>query len=148
MEILDLEMTHFGKFHHKKLAFHSGLNVIYGENEAGKSTIQAQGGIPVRIFSLCLPLRQLRARDAVPSDERAAPCARYATLTDALAFGSPWNVLHILVRNPLQLPGFLRSTLLTVDLGLLRHRALNPAVSRISSSRSSPRKSTRTHSIR
>ncbi len=41
MEILDLELTHFGKFHHKNITFHSGLNVIYGENEAGKSTIHA-----------------------------------------------------------------------------------------------------------
>lgn len=41
MEILDLELTHFGKFHHKKMTFHPGINVIYGENEAGKSTIHA-----------------------------------------------------------------------------------------------------------
>ncbi len=41
MTILELELAHFGKFHHKKIKFSRGLNVIYGKNEAGKSTIHA-----------------------------------------------------------------------------------------------------------
>ena len=41
MTILDIELVHFGKFHHKKIKFSQGLNVVYGNNEAGKSTIHA-----------------------------------------------------------------------------------------------------------
>ncbi len=41
MIILDIELVHFGKFHNKKITFSQGLNVIYGKNEAGKSTIHA-----------------------------------------------------------------------------------------------------------
>lgn len=41
MIILDLELVHFGKFHNKKISFSHGLNVVYGKNEAGKSTIHA-----------------------------------------------------------------------------------------------------------
>lgn len=41
MTILDIELVHFGKFHHKKIKFTQGLNVVYGSNEAGKSTIHA-----------------------------------------------------------------------------------------------------------
>ena len=41
MNITKLELTHFGKFHLKTIEFTSGLNVVYGKNEAGKSTIHA-----------------------------------------------------------------------------------------------------------
>ena len=39
MKLLDLHITGFGKFHQKSMEFHDGLNVIYGKNEAGKSTL-------------------------------------------------------------------------------------------------------------
>lgn len=41
MNITKLELTHFGKFHLKTITFTSGLNIVYGRNEAGKSTIHA-----------------------------------------------------------------------------------------------------------
>lgn len=41
MNITKLELTHFGKFHLKTITFTSGLNIVYGKNEAGKSTIHA-----------------------------------------------------------------------------------------------------------
>lgn len=41
MEILEIQMKHFGKFTCQNMSFHSGVNVIYGENETGKSTMHA-----------------------------------------------------------------------------------------------------------
>lgn len=41
MEILDIQMKHFGRFTDQTMRFHSGMNVIYGENETGKSTMHA-----------------------------------------------------------------------------------------------------------
>lgn len=39
MIIKDIQLTNFGKFNHKSMSLESGLNIIYGENEAGKTTI-------------------------------------------------------------------------------------------------------------
>jgi uncharacterized protein YhaN len=39
MKILDIYINGFGKFHGRNLTFRNGLNIVYGKNEAGKSTI-------------------------------------------------------------------------------------------------------------
>lgn len=39
MKILDIYINGFGKFHGRNLTFHDGINIVYGKNEAGKSTI-------------------------------------------------------------------------------------------------------------
>ncbi|NBI05835.1 ATP-binding protein [Senegalia massiliensis] len=39
MNISELNILSFGKFNNKKIILKPGLNIIYGENEAGKSTI-------------------------------------------------------------------------------------------------------------
>ncbi|HJB19027.1 MAG TPA: AAA family ATPase [Candidatus Bariatricus faecipullorum] len=41
MNIRELNLKHFGKFKNRKLEFSDGLNLIYGENEAGKSTVHS-----------------------------------------------------------------------------------------------------------
>ena len=41
MVILEVKITNFGKLHNVNLSFEDGMNVIYGDNEAGKSTIHA-----------------------------------------------------------------------------------------------------------
>lgn len=41
MKIMGLFPEYFGKFQKKEVRFSDGLNVIYGENEAGKSTLAA-----------------------------------------------------------------------------------------------------------
>jgi len=39
MILKELNMVSFGKFKNKVISFHEGLNVVYGENESGKTTI-------------------------------------------------------------------------------------------------------------
>jgi len=39
MRFLDLYISGFGKFHNTSVSFEDGINVVYGRNEAGKSTI-------------------------------------------------------------------------------------------------------------
>lgn len=41
MRILELEINHFGKFHNERISFHDGVNLIYGVNEMGKTTLHA-----------------------------------------------------------------------------------------------------------
>ena len=39
MRILELEIINFGKFNHETVTFHDGMNLIYGENEMGETTL-------------------------------------------------------------------------------------------------------------
>lgn len=39
MKLLELHIQGFGKFHDRTFSFQDGVNVVYGKNEAGKSTI-------------------------------------------------------------------------------------------------------------
>lgn len=39
MRLLDLHIDGFGKFHDRSVTFEDGLNIVYGKNEAGKSTL-------------------------------------------------------------------------------------------------------------
>ena len=39
MRILELHIDGFGKFHDLSVSFDKDLNVVYGKNEAGKSTL-------------------------------------------------------------------------------------------------------------
>ena len=39
MRLLDLHIDGFGKFHDRSVSFEDGLNLVYGKNEAGKSTL-------------------------------------------------------------------------------------------------------------
>ena len=41
MEILEIRMDHFGKFNGQSMTFLPGVNIIYGDNETGKSTMRA-----------------------------------------------------------------------------------------------------------
>lgn len=41
MKFLDLHINGFGKFNNCSIAFQDGLNVVYGKNEAGKSTLHS-----------------------------------------------------------------------------------------------------------
>ena len=41
MRILELEIIKYGKFNHETVTFHDGMNLIYGENEMGKTTLHS-----------------------------------------------------------------------------------------------------------
>ncbi len=41
MRLKELRLNDFGKFHNKSILLKDGINLIYGENEAGKSTIHS-----------------------------------------------------------------------------------------------------------
>lgn len=58
MIIKQLTIKNFGKFHQKQIAFSPGLNLIYGENESGKSTLHTF------IQGIFFGIRKMRGRAA------------------------------------------------------------------------------------
>lgn len=61
MNIQKLKVGHFGKLKNVEIEFKKGLNVIYGKNEAGKSTLQAF--IKAMFYGMGSGKREIRAND-------------------------------------------------------------------------------------
>lgn len=68
IKIIELKLIKFGKFENFSIKASDGLNVIYGENEAGKSTIQ----LFVKAMLYGFPSRR-RAGESIKERERALP---------------------------------------------------------------------------
>lgn len=66
--IEELQLIKFGKFDGFKINFESGLNLIYGKNEAGKSTIQ----LFIKAMLYGMPTRKGRG-ESLKERERAIP---------------------------------------------------------------------------
>ena len=56
--IKQLNLDHFGKFHGREIDLNPGVNIIYGANESGKSTVHAF------IQSMLFGAERLRGRGA------------------------------------------------------------------------------------
>ena len=41
MIIKQLNLDHFGKFHDREIHLEKGINIVYGANESGKSTVHS-----------------------------------------------------------------------------------------------------------
>ena len=64
MKIKELRLKNFGKFTNKEIHFSDGMNVIYGENESGKSTLYTF------IRAMLFGLEELRRRMHFPDMNR------------------------------------------------------------------------------
>lgn len=58
MRLRELNIKNFGQFHNQKLSLGDGINVIYGENESGKSTVHSF------IRSMLFDMKRQRGRAA------------------------------------------------------------------------------------
>src|SRR5882672_9399885 len=68
MELVSLEVEHFGCIGRARVAFGPGLNVLHGPNEIGKSSIARA----IR-FALLLPSSSSAATDSVPWNGEGEP---------------------------------------------------------------------------
>lgn len=58
MLIKEIIIAHFGKLHNKKVKYEPGFNIVYGNNEAGKSTIHSF------IFGMIFGIEKTRGRES------------------------------------------------------------------------------------
>lgn len=78
MLLTKLKLNYFGQFHNKELELKPGINIIYGENEAGKSTIHTF------IKGMLFGIERLRGRGSASKEDQYA---RYLPWDYPGAFG-------------------------------------------------------------
>ncbi len=83
MKILDIHIDGFGKFHDVDISFSDGMNVIYGLNEAGKSTLHT--------FIHCMLYGLERARGRAARNDLYS---RYEPWDKSAAYGGRMRVEH------------------------------------------------------
>lgn len=80
MIIKQVFATGFGTLQQASFSFQKGLNIVYGPNEAGKSTLQ------FLIFALLYGLRKKTAATLIPEAERYQPWQRPETFGGSMVF--------------------------------------------------------------
>lgn len=90
MKILEIQMKNFGRFSDKTIRFHEGINILYGKNEAGKSTIHAF------LRAMLFGMEKARGR-AAKSDEysRREPWENPGYFAGVLRFESGGKVFRL-----------------------------------------------------
>ena len=90
MRLLKLNISNFGLFHNKTINLSPGLNLIYGKNEAGKSTVH--GFIKGILFGI----EKQRGRPSVNDMySRYQPWDRPGSYDGSLEFEADNNIYHI-----------------------------------------------------
>lgn len=59
MKITKIQVKNFGKFHNKTMELKSGINLVYGDNESGKTTLHTF------LKGIFFGIRKLRGRDLI-----------------------------------------------------------------------------------
>lgn len=91
MKLSKLQVEHFKAIASAELEFGPGLNVLYGPNDLGKSTL----GLAVRA-ALLLPSNSSAAADYVPWQEAVTPVVTLTFLTDVAKY---WRVVKRFTEN-------------------------------------------------
>lgn len=81
MKLLDLHINGFGKFLSRDIAFQDGINIIYGENESGKSTLHA--------FIRCMLFGMERGRGRASKNDLYS---RYSPWEQGAAYGGRMRI--------------------------------------------------------
>ncbi len=85
MVLRKLKLNYFGRFHEKEIELKPGLNIIYGDNEAGKSTLHTF------IKGMFFGIERLRGRGSATKDDLYN---RYLPWNYPGAFGGSMDILQ------------------------------------------------------
>ena len=85
MRLLDLHIDGFGKFHDRTVRFEDGMNLVYGKNEAGKSTLHT--------FIRCMLFGMERGREQ--PEMICLPVLNPGRIRALTAVGSGWKKMGL-----------------------------------------------------
>lgn len=97
MQFRELKITDFGKFHQKNLSFKEGINLIYGENEAGKSTIHAF--LRGMLFGIDKPRGRAGKEDMYTKYQPWDNPSLYRGSLDFISGGKPYRIIRNFDKN-------------------------------------------------
>lgn len=89
MIIRDANIRNFGKLQNRQFAFSDGLNVIYGPNESGKSTLQ------VFLKSMLFGLEKTRVRSRLDEYQKYQPWEAPAEFSGSLHFETGGQLFYL-----------------------------------------------------
>ncbi|SHO48177.1 ATP-binding protein [Anaerocolumna xylanovorans] len=97
MQFRELKITDFGKFHQKNISLKEGINLVYGENETGKSTVHAF--IRGMLFGIEKPRGRVSKEDIYTRYQPWDTPALYRGSLDFTLEGKEYRIIRNLEKN-------------------------------------------------